>query len=575
MSFNVTQCPACESTFNINAKVLEAAAGRVRCGACLNVFHATENFLKDINSESDHNEAESVFVGNDPQEFFNPSKFLTRRALTQTTDSSAYKDEESSHNKSEQPNTLAKTFFTAVAEELHGKSEHTEDTNTESENSISQEEPHITDSENNETTSNTEVIEHPEEHSTDSLDSTLEPPAQEPEITGQAEETESPLSESLSHQNISANEQKAEATTAPNVDATEDELQASIDFSLSASFTFDPSLQKTSGKASTKPGQEQKEIIEQESDLGLQQSQDRQVVEDIHKENDEDFLRAVVESIDAESLTDEDKQASPEEIADTTNAQHIEETADSKNEHEEVLSQQEKPIEKPATFEEDSSHIESSHESIDHNSEESTEAIRARALKAELQDEEALEAIPQENLAALGKMSTPVELLQHREKQWRRSITLFLSITLLGALLSAQYLWQHMETYSQFAQLRPIYEFTCHHLDCKPPKYSDIDSIRSDNLSVQPHPEIENGLMVSTIIRNTAPFPQAFPILILSFNSAENSIIALREFAATEYLPSGLQSFHDMPATTPVQINLAIMDPGPEAVNYTLAFRHP
>ncbi|MEZ7830277.1 MAG: zinc-ribbon domain-containing protein, partial [Gammaproteobacteria bacterium] len=45
MSFNVTQCPACESTFNTNSRVLAAAAGKVRCGACLNVFEAIDNFL--------------------------------------------------------------------------------------------------------------------------------------------------------------------------------------------------------------------------------------------------------------------------------------------------------------------------------------------------------------------------------------------------------------------------------------------------------------------------------------------------------------------------------------------------
>jgi predicted Zn finger-like uncharacterized protein len=559
MSFNVTQCPACESTFNINSKVLEAAAGKVRCGACLNVFQATENFPEDIDNEADHDGVESVFVGNDPQEFFNPSKFLTRRALTQTTDSSAHKDAENLHSKLEQSKTLAKTFFTTVAEELHSKSENIEDKNTESENNIFREEPYATDSESNEASRNTEAIEQPEEHSSNPLDSTLEQSTPEPEtaITEQAGQDKSLLGESSDNQNISANEykneQKVEATPDSSIKTAEEDLQASIDFSLSASFTSRPPFQNTASEAPTKLEEVQKEDIEQEDDLEPQQDQDGQLIEGSQKErdeNDEDFLRAVADGINEESLSNEEK-------------------------HEETLAPQDSAVEESTVPEEDSDHIEPSHDSTDSNPEESTEAIRARALKAELQDEEALEAIPRENLAALGKMSTPVELLQRREKQWRRNITLFLSIILLGALLSAQYLWQHMEIYSQVAQLRPIYEFSCLHLDCELPEYSNIDSIRSDNLSVQPHPEIKNGLMVNTIIRNTAPFPQAFPILILSFNSAENSIIALREFTSTEYLPSGLQSFHNMPAATPVQINLAIMDPGPEAVNYTLAFRHP
>jgi len=52
-------------------------------------------------------------------------------------------------------------------------------------------------------------------------------------------------------------------------------------------------------------------------------------------------------------------------------------------------------------------------------------------------------------------------------------------------------------------------------------------------------------------------------------------VIALREFSPSEYLDTGLRSIQSMPPMTPVQIGLAIMDPGPEAVNYTLAFRWP
>ena len=172
-------------------------------------------------------------------------------------------------------------------------------------------------------------------------------------------------------------------------------------------------------------------------------------------------------------------------------------------------------------------------------------------------------------------MSTPVELLARKESSLLRRTLLFLSILLLGGLLSSQYLWQRMELYSQLPQLRPGYEIACSYVNCALPQYTDIDSIRSENLTVRTHPSRANGLMVNTVIRNTAEFEQPFPILILSFNSVENSVIALREFTSTEYLGAGLRSIRAMPAKTPAQISLAIMDPGPEAVNYTLAFRWP
>ncbi len=41
----VTRCPACETTFRISDTQLAAAAGSVRCGACLQVFSATDHLV--------------------------------------------------------------------------------------------------------------------------------------------------------------------------------------------------------------------------------------------------------------------------------------------------------------------------------------------------------------------------------------------------------------------------------------------------------------------------------------------------------------------------------------------------
>ena len=207
--------------------------------------------------------------------------------------------------------------------------------------------------------------------------------------------------------------------------------------------------------------------------------------------------------------------------------------------------------------------------------EDSTEVIRARALRTELQDEQALEVIPEENLAALDEVSTPVELMAHKQRYWGRQIALALVSMLLAAMLAGQYLWRHMALYSQVSRVRPAYELACSWIDCSLPVYSNIDEIRSDNLAVRSHPQLENGLLVNVAFRNTANFPQPFPVLILSFNSPTNDIVALREFAPQEYLDSALQSIDLMPVMSPVQIDMEIIDPGPGASNYTLAFRSP
>ena len=209
----------------------------------------------------------------------------------------------------------------------------------------------------------------------------------------------------------------------------------------------------------------------------------------------------------------------------------------------------------------------------------STEAIRARALKQELKDEEALDAIPKAHLSNLEKIITPLELSSSRQKSWGTRLGMLAVILIMATTLAAQYLWRYRDNYSVDPRFRSAFEFACTQLDvftrseCNLPAYSEIEAIRSNNLAVRSHPTREDGLMVTVEIRNMASFPQRFPVLILGFNGANNQVIALREFAPEEYLEPGLQEFEFMPVASPVQISLPIMDPGDDAVNYTLAFR--
>jgi len=63
--------------------MLGAAAGMVRCGACLNVFEALENFTDEAANQTNQFAEDSVFV-TDSEEYFNPLAFLSRSALTES-----------------------------------------------------------------------------------------------------------------------------------------------------------------------------------------------------------------------------------------------------------------------------------------------------------------------------------------------------------------------------------------------------------------------------------------------------------------------------------------------------------
>lgn len=670
MSFNVTQCPACESTFNTNSRVLNAAAGKVRCGACLNVFEAIDHFLlPDADDETTLEHGESVFVGNNPQEFFDPSRFLIRSALTEPSnnESTAIEtvDEQDLHDKLERSEAVSEDFFATVAGELHSNHDTQKLSAIEAKLGSENDDPPLEQPDQaTEQVADAIIDERFEEEILDSFDAQAQttPEQPTPDETEQTTDTEASFSAAAEpdletdpeqqhriNEDLIENEGEVGQETTENFAAQQSPSINDRSFTgieLSASFSFDPRLAARTKQDDIEDNtQPDSESIQEQEEQSEAVARDKERLE----QNEEQFLNAVSEELEQNSLPENDAPQSdnrdspaeylsaddspgeteaqnpdvlsddtpelflPKEVASEPAATNLEVTDEDNSSRIDLSSVANSSSEADIQREDIAAPEEGVHTNTEPRAaaeliegsveaeaqaaeialteqaasiateqalkteldEDSTEAIRARALETELNDEQALEAIPQENLAALGAMSTPLELLSRKESRLLRNALLSLSIVILSGLLSGQYLWRHKDLYSQLPQLRPLYEQACTMLDCDLPDYTDIDSIRSENLTVRTHPTFTNGLMVNTIIRNTAAFDQPFPLLILSFNSAANNVIALREFSPSEYLESGLRSVQSMPPTTPIQIGLAIMDPGPEAVNYTLAFRWP
>ena len=670
MSFNVTQCPTCESTFNTNSRVLNAAAGKVRCGACLNVFEAIDHFLlPDADDETTLEHGESVFVGNNPQEFFDPSRFLTRSALTEPSnnESTAIEtvDEQDLHDKLERSEGVSEDFFATVAGELHSNHDTQKLSAIEAKLGSENDDPPLEQPDQaTEQVADAIIDERFEEEILDSFDAQAQttPEQPTPDETEQTTDTEASFSAAAEpdletdpeqqhriNEDLIENEGEVGQETTENFAAQQSPSINDRSFTgieLSASFSFDPRLAARTKQDDIEDNtQPDSESIQEQEEQSEAVARDKERLE----QNEEQFLNAVSEELEQNSLPENDAPQSdnrdspaeylsaddspgeteaqnpdvlsddtpelflPKEVASEPAATNLEVTDEDNSSRIDLSSVANSSSEADIQREDIAAHEEGVHTDTEPRAaaeliegsveaeaqaaeialteqaasiateqalkteldEDSTKAIRARALETELNDEQALEAIPQENLAALGAMSTPLELLSRKESRLLRNALLSLSIVILSGLLSGQYLWRHKDLYSQLPQLRPLYEQACTMLDCDLPDYTDIDSIRSENLTVRTHPTFTNGLMVNTIIRNTAAFDQPFPLLILSFNSAANNVIALREFSPSEYLESGLRSVQSMPPTTPIQIGLAIMDPGPEAVNYTLAFRWP
>lgn len=144
-----------------------------------------------------------------------------------------------------------------------------------------------------------------------------------------------------------------------------------------------------------------------------------------------------------------------------------------------------------------------------------------------------------------------------------------LALVLLAGL-AAQVAYYRFDSLGKQQPWRQLYAVACPALGCELPPLVDLQAIRTSNLVVRSHPELAGALVVDAVLLNTAPFPQSFPSLQLSFTDLKNRPVASRRFAPRDYLRGELAGSRQMPSGSPVHIAIEIVDPGSEAVNYEL-----
>ncbi len=178
------------------------------------------------------------------------------------------------------------------------------------------------------------------------------------------------------------------------------------------------------------------------------------------------------------------------------------------------------------------------------------------------------EPLPAELLDDLRAQPTDVSFAPEPRRWWIGAVTL------LGVLLLvAQIFFYQFDRWGKDPALRPIYAFACDLVGCDLPVLRDLAALRTDRLMVRSHPDFQDALVVDAVIVNEASFAQPFPVLDLRFTTLQGEISAQRRFQPAEYLAGELEGATMMAPRTPVRLELAIDDPGGEAVNYFLDFR--
>lgn len=109
-------------------------------------------------------------------------------------------------------------------------------------------------------------------------------------------------------------------------------------------------------------------------------------------------------------------------------------------------------------------------------------------------------------------------------------------LLLLVLFAQATYFFR-VDLAARMPRLKPALTGYCKLLGCSVPlpQRTDLMSIESSDLEADP--AHENQINLNALLRNRAPYPQAFPDLELTLNDAQDKPLARRIFKPKDYLP--------------------------------------
>lgn len=156
-----------------------------------------------------------------------------------------------------------------------------------------------------------------------------------------------------------------------------------------------------------------------------------------------------------------------------------------------------------------------------------------------------------------------------------------LAATLLAAtlVLAAQVLYfRPGEVIATAPVLSPWVQAFCGRIGCEMSLRRDPEAMVMLSHDVRSHPEVEDALLIKATFANEADFAQPFPEIAVTLSDLTDTVVARRRFAPEDYLPPEMiVSAHAweqpmVPPRTPVFIDLEVVDPGKQAINYQFDF---
>jgi predicted Zn finger-like uncharacterized protein len=154
--------------------------------------------------------------------------------------------------------------------------------------------------------------------------------------------------------------------------------------------------------------------------------------------------------------------------------------------------------------------------------------------------------------------SSPEELVvpvekKHRTKQRIFSILLGLaSVLLLMTLLGQAVYFFRNDLAARYPNVKPALLAYCELLQCSLPLPQKAELVSIESSDLEAVPAQENQIILNALLRNRAPYAQAFPYLELTLNDTQDAPLVRRILRPVDYLPRteqekrGLQGNHEV-----------------------------
>ncbi len=159
-----------------------------------------------------------------------------------------------------------------------------------------------------------------------------------------------------------------------------------------------------------------------------------------------------------------------------------------------------------------------------------------------------------------------------KRRSWPWAVASFFLAILPGAQ-SAYYF--RVDLAARLPALKPALAGYCRMLKCTIPLPQKTDLIGIESSELEADPNHESQINLNALLRNRAPFAQAFPYLELTLNDSDDKPLARRVFRPADYLPPQENEAAGMSANHELILRLHLDTGDLRPIGYRLALFYP